>query len=128
MSKVDALVEQKAIFGGFSRSGTTMLRGLLCNSPETMANTRECSYLRALVEAYSLATTKPFIMHAKDYFETTEALLSCHRQILMYIFHLDEKFGGGVPVQEPKLSMFYRELALLMPKAILYWFGILEIL
>ncbi len=114
------LTHSPAIFvGGHSRTGTTLMQGQICKSAETMDVTKECSYLRALVEAYELGL-RWFKAHTDDYFDTTEDLTAFHRSILeQYFSHLTTRFGGrGRIVQkEPRLSPYFPELAYLMPNA-----------
>ncbi len=113
-------IHAPAIFiGGHARTGTTLMHGQICKSKETIQVTKECSYLRALVEAYELGL-RWFQAHTDDYFDTTEDLTRFHQGLVEnYLAHVAARFGeGGKIVQkEPRLSPFFPELAYLMPNA-----------
>lgn len=120
MSKEIDVEAMQAIFvAGLSRSGTTLLQGLLCNSQNTIETTRECSYFRSLIEAYNLAQNTGFKYHAEDYFDDNDHFIRFHRQVLgLYFGHVRERFGDLIPVQkEPHILNFFPDILDLMPNA-----------
>lgn len=113
-------VDRPAIFvTGLSRSGTTLMQGLLSNSPATIGNTRECSYFRGLIEAYLRSTSPGFDFHARDYFPEPDDLRRFHRGLCESYFEVvQERFGPGLLLQkEPRLLTVLPELADLMPRS-----------
>lgn len=113
-------IDDSAIFiGGHSRSGTTLIQGQICKSPETIEVTKECSYFRALIEAYELGV-RWYGTHTDDYFDDIEALTEFHRQLLQPYFSLvSQRFGpnGRIVQKEPRLTPYFAELAHLLPNA-----------
>lgn len=113
-------IHSPAIFiGGHARTGTTLMHGQICKSTETIQVTKECSYLRSLVEAYELGL-RWFQAHTDDYFETTDDLTRFHQGLIEnYLGHVAARFGsdGRIVQKEPRLSPYFPELAYLMPNA-----------
>jgi len=113
-------INSPAIFiGGHARTGTTLMHGQICKSQETIQVTKECSYLRALVEAYELGL-RWFQTHTDDYFDTTDDLTRFHQGLIEnYLGHVSSRFGedGRIVQKEPRLSPYFPELAHLMPNA-----------
>ena len=111
--------DSAAIFiGGHSRTGTTLMHGQICKSPDTHSVTKECSYFRALVEACELGS-RWFTVHTDDYFDSEEAFFNFHQGLLeQYFQHVSDRFGAGRMVQkEPRLTPYFPEVAVLMPQA-----------
>ena len=104
---------------GMSRSGTTLLQGLVCNSPQTIGMTAECSYLRALMDAYAQTKHPGFWAHAKYYWDSFEQFHGHHRRILdSYVNIVRDKNMTGIIVQkEPRLLRVWPELHDFWPKA-----------
>jgi|GEM_PF-2895598 len=113
-------IHSPAIFiGGHARTGTTLMHGQICKSAGTIQVTKECSYLRALVEAYELGL-RWFQLHTDDYFDTTDELTRFHQGLIeTYLNHVASRFGETARIvqKEPRLSSFFPELAYLMPNA-----------
>lgn len=108
---------------GPSRSGTTLLQGMICNSPQTIGVTAECSYFRALVEAYKLAKTKAYWNHAKDYFGDCGNFKSFHyyNVLLPYLHNVDDwsdfEDYKKIVQKEPRLLKVWPELYDFFPEA-----------
>ena len=115
-----SIMESQAIFvGGHSRTGTTLMHGQICKSDETIAVTKESSYLRALVEAFELGS-RWFRAHTDDYFDSLDDFRSFHSHILeTYFEHVAERFGANKRLvqKEPRMTPYFPELAQLMPNA-----------
>jgi hypothetical protein len=113
-------MSQNGIFiGGHSRTGTTLMQGLVCNHPQTIAVTREASYFRSLVQAYGLGM-RWFDLHTCDYFDSPQALTDFHRsQIQAYLDHIQARFGDrpdAIIVQkEPRMTEVFPEIGTLLP-------------
>lgn len=67
--------------GGMPRSGTTLIQGMLCNDDKTIDSTKECTYLRFLVEAYQKGkyTWDGF---TNQYFSNRNEFFSFNKQII----------------------------------------------
>lgn len=118
--KIDVEIMQTIFVGGQSRSGTTLLQGLLCNSDATIETTAECSYFRHLIQAYAATMEGPLRLHAEDYFNDESEKIDVTRKIITpYFVHLRNRFGDKIPVQkEPQMMGYFPELALLMTNAV----------
>ena len=111
--------DQPVIFvGGHSRSGTTLMQGLICRAPRAIAVTRECSYFRGLIEAYQLGE-RWWDHHTHDFFASREDFASFQRGICrLWLEQVRRRHGEGVVVlKEPRLTGVFPELAALLPAA-----------
>lgn len=106
---------------GLSRSGTTMVQGLISNSPQTIGMTAECSYFRALMEAYRQGKHPGFWAHLEDYFQGFQEFYKFHRDIVHKWFNWvreDNRRISGLMVQkEPRLLRVWPELHDFYPNA-----------
>lgn len=105
--------------GGHSRTGTTLMHGLVCNHPRTISVTSEASYFRALIEAYELGL-RWFDVHTCDYFDSRKDLTDFHRSLIEpYLDHIQSRFGDGtnprVVQKEPRMTEFFPEIRALLP-------------
>lgn len=97
------------------------MQGLVCNHPQTISNTREASYFRALVEAFALGQLW-FGAHTCDYFDDRESFTAFHRRLVApYFDHVLSRFGTGpesiVVQKEPRMTEFFPEVAHLLEGA-----------
>lgn len=106
---------------GPSRSGTTLLQGLVCNSPQTIPMTAECSYFRALMEAYRQSKMPAFWKHQEDYFKDFEKFYNFHRDIvhkwMNWVREKEERQSGYMVQKEPRLLRVWPELHDFYPHA-----------
>jgi hypothetical protein len=108
--------------GGYFRSGTSMMQGLLSKAPETGDAMRECSYLRGLMEAYVMARQR-FDVNTYDFFGTGDAgkqrFHQFHASILNDFWGAAEEQQGDarLVVKEPMTTACFPELAQFMPNA-----------
>ena len=113
-------VDSPAIFvGGHSRTGTTLMQGLICGAERTIGVTREAAYFRQLIAAYELGAAW-FEMQTYDYFVSREELLEFHRRLIEpYLALVAQKFGPGkiIVQKEPRMTALFPEIARLLPRA-----------
>jgi len=108
---------------GPSRSGTTLVQGMICNSSQTIGMTAECSYFRALMETYKQTKNPGFWNHAKDYFENWHEFKDFHRHILItYMDEIDNLWDiddqwEHIVQKEPRLLTVWPELYDFYPEA-----------
>ena len=108
---------------GLSRSGTTLCQGMTANSPQTIGMTAECSYFRALVEAYQQTKRKGFWLHAQDYFGDWKNFKDFHWHILnTYMSEIEENWDiddwvTHIVQKEPRLLRVWPELYDFYPEA-----------
>lgn len=108
-----------AIFvGGHSRSGTTLMQGLLCATAQTGRVSREVSYLRALMEALDLGQ-RWWDIHTHDFFHDRAELDAMHAEtVRRWLVHAQARLGPGRLVQkEPRLTDHFGALGRLLPEA-----------
>jgi hypothetical protein len=111
--------DQPLIFvGGLSRSGTTLMQGLICRAPRTIGVTRECSYFRGLTEAYQLGE-RWWQHHTYDFFASREDFAGFQRAICrLWLEQVRRRHGeGAIVLKEPRLTGVFPELAALLPAA-----------
>ncbi len=113
------MLENCIFIGGHSRTGTTLMQGLVCNHPHTISVTREASYFRGLMEAYELGL-RWFDQHTCDYFESREELTDFHRLLIQpYLDRVLGRFGDGIDAiivqKEPRMTEFFPEIGALLP-------------
>ena len=112
----------KIFIGGAPRTGTTLLKGILCNDNETFPVIRECTYLRYLISAYSQGKFL-WDYHTYDYFDSKEDFQNFHREIIdKYFNHVYSRFGQNkVMVQKhPGLAIHFPDLDELYPDECLF--------
>lgn len=71
--------------GGMPRSGTTLMQGIICNDNQTIQSTKECTYLRFLVEAYQKGKYM-WDRHTHQYFSDKSEYASFNKQIINKYF------------------------------------------
>ena len=113
-------LESELIFvGGYFRSGTSMMQGLLCKAPETGDVTRESSYLRGLMEAYVMGLQR-FDVNTYDFFGSSKEEYRKFNEMILrkYLRMVENRFGDTRMVfKEPMTTSCFPEMADLMPKA-----------
>jgi hypothetical protein len=105
--------------GGYPRSGTTMMQGILSTAPEMGEVTDECKYFMWLTEAYVLGERR-FQRETADYFADKEALTRFHSKAVVerYLQLIEERFGDARTVmKEPGFLYQFPDVAELMPNA-----------
>lgn len=105
--------------GGMSRSGTTLLQGLICRRSDVSPVTEECSHLRFLIDAY-VRSVQLYNHHLYDYFDSIDAFRAYFSQFTeLYTDHLSERFGdcAAFVQKEPTMTAFFPELAEFFPDA-----------
>jgi hypothetical protein len=115
------MLSEPIFVGGHSRTGTTLMQGLICNQPLAISVTREASYFRALIEAYELGL-RWFDLHTCDYFESRQELTNFHRSLIQpYLDRVLSRFGNrddAIIVQkEPRMTEFFPEVGTLLPRS-----------
>jgi len=106
-----------AIFiGGYERTGTTLMQGIVCSDEHTFPVTQESKYLYVLVESYlrgiRLWQDEESIM--QDYFDTLGGYFTFHQQLInAYFAHIKKRWGQDkVIVQKhPLMTEVFSELA-----------------
>lgn len=113
-------LESELIFvGGYFRSGTSMMQGLLCKAPETGDVTRESSYLRGLMEAYVMGLQR-FNVNTYDFFGSSKEEYRKFNEMILrkYLKMVENRFGDTRMVfKEPMTTSCFPEMVDLMPKA-----------
>jgi len=91
---------------------------MICNSPQTIGMTAECSYFRALMDAYQQTKRPGFWNHAKDYFEDWGDFQNFHYKILEKYLN-EAMFGrdGEFVQKEPRLLKVWPELYDFFPES-----------
>lgn len=104
---------------GLSRSGTTLVQGLVTNSPQTIGMTAECSYFRSLLDSYRQSKHPGFFKHLEDYFQDFEQFYIFHQNIVQkYVNHVRDLHPTGYQVhKEPRLLRVWPELHDFWPQA-----------
>ena len=115
------MLSEPIFVGGHSRTGTTLMQGLICNQPLAISVTREASYFRALIEAYELGL-RWFDLHTCDYFDSRQELTNFHRSLIQpYLDRVRSRFGNrddAIIVQkEPRMTEFFPEIGTLLPRS-----------
>ena len=109
----------KNIFiGGYSRTGTTLIQGIICTDENTIPVTAECWYLHSLVLAYQQNINNP---HTKDYFENTIKLQEFHKKIIdLYFNHIQKKWGENkyIVQKAPVMTTLFSEINDLIPNSL----------
>ena len=114
-------IDNGIFIGGPSRSGTTLIQGLVCNHPRTISVTRESRYFRGLVAAYR-SEKRSHKSTTFDFFDSPEALTEFHRQLAApYMEHTLKRFGDRpdsiIVLKEPRMTRYFPEIAELYPGA-----------
>ena len=109
----------KNIFiGGYSRTGTTLIQGIICADKKTIPVTAECWYLHSLILAYQQNINNP---HTNDYFENTIKLQKFHKKIInLYFNYIQEKWGGDkcIVQKAPVMTTLFSEINDLIPNSL----------
>ena len=103
--------------GGYARTGTTLMQGIVCSDETVFPATREASYFRGLVAAYRNGLHH-WDVHTGDYFDSKEAFRDFHRALLeRYFAHLHRRGDTDREIvqKDPTLTMFFPEILELVP-------------
>lgn len=115
------MARKLAFIGGAARTGTTMLHGLLSESPETSRIMREAIYLRLLTHAYDYLHDDVDIGgHTADFFDSGDEFRAFHKSLLdRYLDHVEARFGPGKLLiqKQPRMTPMLPSLAQLYPEA-----------
>jgi len=98
--------------GGYARTGTTLMQGIICSDPAAFPVTQEASYLTALLHAYDHLLMLP--KRIDDYFGTREHFTEYHRQtVTRYLDHICGRFGRDklIVQKDPQLTLYFHHLA-----------------
>jgi len=98
--------------GGASRTGTTLIQGLICSDEKTIPATAESGYFRKLMEAYIFG----LLVWQKEtdfYFDSVEEYIALNRKSVgAYFEHLEKRYGAEkiIVQKEPKLTVYFPEI------------------
>ncbi len=103
--------------GGAPRTGTTLLKGILCKDEQTFPVIRECTYLRFLLNAYAQGKLL-WEQHTYDYFDDKRHFQQFNKEIIdKYFNHIYNRFGSDKILvhKHPALIQYFSELDELYP-------------
>ena len=103
--------------GGAPRTGTTLLKGILCKDEQTFPVIRECTYLRFLLNAYAQGKML-WGQHTYDYFDNHKHFQQFNKEIIdKYFNHVYNRFGSDKILvhKHPGLIQYFPELDELYP-------------
>jgi len=97
--------------GGYARTGTTMMQGIICSDRKAFPVTRECTYLSGLIAVYK-NEKDIWSIHTHDYFDSKKHFREYHRRIILdYMEHIRSRWGAGLIVQkQPVMTAYFPEL------------------
>lgn len=103
--------------GGAPRSGTTVTHALLCTSDKTNSNIPEISFMRPLVESFTLGL-RMWENHTKTFFKDGDDFKKhCRAHVEMALNHISEVVGSPevLTVKDPLLTPYFFQLHRLLP-------------
>lgn len=102
---------------GYPRSGTDLMRGLICKDEKTFPPLKESEYFKDLVYCYHRAKDR-WNRYTHDYFKNQEQLKTIHKQILdTYLNHIYNLYGNDKKLvhKKPLFCYYFPELDELYP-------------
>jgi len=102
--------------GGYARTGTTMMQGIICSDRKAFPVTRESTYLSRLLAVYK-DEKDIWSYHTHDYFDSKKHFREYHRRIIVdYMDHIRSRWGAGMIVQkQPVMTAYFPEILELIP-------------
>ena len=97
--------------GGYARTGTTLMQGIICSDKRAFPITKESWYLSGLINSY-IQGLNTWIEHTDDYFNSLDDYFYFHQQIIhKYIEYIRSRWGDGKIVQKcPAMTILFPEL------------------
>lgn len=97
---------------GYPRTGTNLMRGIVCNDNETIPPLKECEYIKDIVYSYYRAKQR-WYRYTHDYFDNLDKLKNTHKQMTDVFFnHLQDNFGSDkkIVLKKPLFCYYFPEL------------------
>lgn len=98
--------------GGYARTGTTLIQGIICSDEKAFPVTKESSYFRCLISPYEYGK-RIWGIHTNDYFDTLYDFKKFHKELInKYLNHIRDRWGHDKQIvqKEPTMTLYFPEI------------------